>query len=90
MLAPKRIDITDDSILTRLGVTYGVLRRLGYSEETVTRCLESIDGVDLEEAHEWVCNYTAIKAPTHNVPAQLFLNCTDDELQPHTRKLALP
>lgn len=65
--APKRLDISDDSILTRLGVTYGVLRRLGYPEETVARCLGSIDGVDLEEAHEW-----------------LFLNCTDDELQPHT------
>ncbi|KAI0002050.1 P-loop containing nucleoside triphosphate hydrolase protein [Russula vinacea] len=65
--APKRVDISDDSVLTRLGVTYGVLRRLGYSEETVSRCLKFIDGVDLEEAHEW-----------------LFLNCTDDELQPHT------
>lgn len=65
--ASKRLDISDDSTLTRVGVTYGVLRRLGYSEETVARCLESIDGVDLEEAHEW-----------------LFLNCTDDELQPHT------
>jgi ATP-dependent RNA helicase DHX29 len=54
LLAPKRLDISDDSILIRLGVTYGVLRRLGYSEETVARCLESVDGVDLEEAHEWV------------------------------------
>ena len=53
-LAHKRLDISDDSVLVRLGVTYGVLRRLGYSEETVARCLESIDGVDLEEAHEWV------------------------------------
>ncbi len=35
-------------------VDYGVLRRLGYSEEIVERCLESIDGVDLEEAHGWV------------------------------------
>lgn len=26
---------------------------------------------------------------THDAPAQLFMNCTDDELQPHTRKLAL-
>lgn len=31
-----------------------------------------------------------IRALAHNLPAQLFLNCTDDELQPHTRKLALP
>lgn len=52
--APKRIDVSDDNALVRLGVTYGVLRRLGYSEETVTRCLESVDGLDLEEAHEWV------------------------------------
>lgn len=51
---PKRIDVSDDNTLVRLGVTYGVLRRLGYSEETVTRCLESVDGLDLEEAHEWV------------------------------------
>jgi hypothetical protein len=64
-LAPRRLDISDDSILTRLGVTYGVLRRLGYSEETVARCLESIDGVDLEEAHEWVRRdyyFTSIKS----------------------------
>lgn len=60
MLAPKRIDISDDNTLSRLGITYGSLRRLGYSEETVVRCLESIDGVDLEEAHEWVCDLTII------------------------------
>src|SRR5260221_5895546 len=47
LLAPKRIDVSDDNALIRLGVTYGVLRRLGYSEETVTRCLESVDGLDL-------------------------------------------
>ena len=78
-------------MLTRLGVTYGVLRRLGYSEETVMRCLEFIDGVDLEEAHEWVCEFAAIKVLNYNVrvPAQLFLNCTNDELRPHTCKLAL-
>lgn len=55
--APKRVDISDDNAIVRLGVTYGVLRRLGYSEETVTRCLESVDGLDLEEAHEWVGGY---------------------------------
>ncbi len=53
------------------------------------RCLESIDGVDLEEAHEWVRDSTSIDSFIHNVPPQLFLNCTDDELQPHARKLAL-
>jgi hypothetical protein len=54
LLATKRIDISDDSALVRLGIIYGVLRRLGYSEETVERCLASTDGTDLEEAHEWV------------------------------------
>ena len=60
MPAPKRIDVSDDNALVRLGVTYGVLRRLGYSEETVTRCLESVDGLDLEEAHEWVGSPIAV------------------------------
>ncbi|KAI0307778.1 P-loop containing nucleoside triphosphate hydrolase protein [Multifurca ochricompacta] len=31
----------------------------GYSEETVERCLESIDGVDLEEAYEWLFMHCA-------------------------------
>lgn len=90
MPAPKRIDFSDDNALIRLGVTYGVLRRVGYSEETVTRCLESVDGLDLEEAHEWVGGLIAVRSLAHNVLAQLFMNCTDEELRPHTRKLALP
>jgi ATP-dependent RNA helicase DHX29 len=90
LLAPKRIDISDENILVRLGATYGVLRRLGYSEEIVTRCLESVDGIDLEEAHEWVGGFIALAALIHSVPAQLFMNCTDEELHPHTRKSALP
>ena len=90
MLAPKRIDVSDDNALIRLGVTYGVLRRLGYSEETVMRCLESVDGLDLEEAHEWVGGLIAVGSLAHNVLAQLFMNCTDEELHPHTRKWALP
>lgn len=90
MPAPKRIDVSDDNALIRLGVTYGVLRRLGYSEETVRRCLESVDGLDLEEAHEWVGGPIAVESLTHNVLAQLFMNCTDEELHPHTRKLAFP
>lgn len=89
MPAPKRIDVSDDNALTRLGVTYGVLRRLGYSEETVTRCLESVDGLDLEEAHEWVGGLIAVEPLAHNALVQLFMNCSDEELHPHTRKLVL-
>ena len=38
----------------RLAVTYGILRRLGFSEERVEECLRAIPGVDLDEAYEWV------------------------------------
>jgi ATP-dependent RNA helicase DHX29 len=60
LLATKHIDNSDDNALARLGIIYGVLRRLGYSEETVERCLASTDGIDLEEAHEWVCGFYRI------------------------------
>ena len=38
----------------RLGITYGVLRRLGFSEARVEECLRAMLGVDLDEAYEWV------------------------------------
>ena len=41
-------------MLSRLGITYGVLRRLGFAEETVEECLRVVNGVDLEEAFDWV------------------------------------
>jgi ATP-dependent RNA helicase DHX29 len=40
--------------MAKLGVTYGVLRRLGFSEERVEQCLRAIRSVGLEEAYEWV------------------------------------
>ena len=43
--------------MVRLAVTYGVLRRLGFSEERVEECLRSIGGVDLDEAFDWVRQY---------------------------------
>lgn len=41
-------------MLGRLGITYGVLRRLGFSEERVEECLWAINGTELEEAFDWV------------------------------------
>ncbi|KIJ45644.1 hypothetical protein M422DRAFT_75059 [Sphaerobolus stellatus SS14] len=41
-------------VLLRLGITYGVLRRLGFQEERVLECLKNIRGVDLEEAFDWL------------------------------------
>lgn len=37
-----------------MAITYGVLRRLGFSESRVEECLRSIQGVDLDEAYDWV------------------------------------
>lgn len=45
-----------DKALPRLGVTYGVLRRLGFSEDRVLECLSAIGlgGVELDVAYDWV------------------------------------
>ncbi|KZT74762.1 P-loop containing nucleoside triphosphate hydrolase protein [Daedalea quercina L-15889] len=48
------IDGPSEKALARMGVTYGVLRRLGFSEGRVEECLRSIKGVDLEEAVDWL------------------------------------
>ncbi|KAF9499777.1 P-loop containing nucleoside triphosphate hydrolase protein [Pleurotus eryngii] len=48
------LDVPRDKALTRLGITYGVLRRLGFSESRVEECLRSIAGIGLEEAYDWL------------------------------------
>ena len=72
--ATRNLDLAEDKALPRLAITYGVLRRLGFPEDTVEQCLRSIDGVELEEAIDWVCtklrNYTCL---TH-CPAVLTLH----------------
>ncbi|KAF9452647.1 P-loop containing nucleoside triphosphate hydrolase protein [Macrolepiota fuliginosa MF-IS2] len=50
----KNLDEPEDKLIGRLGITYGVLRRLGFSEERVEECLREIHGVDLEEAYDWL------------------------------------
>ncbi|KAI0639258.1 P-loop containing nucleoside triphosphate hydrolase protein [Trametes polyzona] len=55
----KSVDEPEDKALVRLAITYGVLRRLGFSDARVDQCLRAIPGVDLEEAVEWLhihCN----------------------------------
>lgn len=44
----------EEKVLFRLGITYGVLCRLGFREEKVLECLRSMHGVDLDEAFDWV------------------------------------
>jgi ATP-dependent RNA helicase DHX29 len=52
---PRVVDgPSEEKALTRLAVTYGILRRLGFSEDRVEQCLRAIPGVDLDEAYEWV------------------------------------
>lgn len=46
----------EEKVLGRLGITYGVLRRLGFAEERVEECLRAISGTELEEAFDWVCD----------------------------------
>ncbi|KAI0348676.1 P-loop containing nucleoside triphosphate hydrolase protein [Trametopsis cervina] len=48
------LDEPEDRLLTRLAITYGVLRRLGFSEAVVVQCLESVSGVELEDAFDWL------------------------------------
>ncbi|CAL1696117.1 unnamed protein product [Somion occarium] len=44
----------EEKALQRLAITYGVLRRLGFTEDRVIECLRRISGVDLDEATEWL------------------------------------
>lgn len=53
----KLLEETEEKIVTRLGITYGVLRRLGFSQDRVDECLRAIQGVDLDEAYEWLYVY---------------------------------
>ncbi|KAF9068099.1 P-loop containing nucleoside triphosphate hydrolase protein [Rhodocollybia butyracea] len=50
----KTLDDTEEKAVTKLAITYGVLRRLGFTEERVEECLAAINGVELEEAYEWL------------------------------------
>jgi len=55
----KLSEDTEERLMARLGITYGVLRKLGFSEEKVEKCIRCIDGVDLDEAFDWVGCYAS-------------------------------
>lgn len=40
--------------MPRLGIIYGVLRKLGFDEERVLQCLTTVDVLDIDPAYEWV------------------------------------
>lgn len=47
-------DESEEKLLSRIGSTFGALRHLGFQETQVYECLNSISGVELDEALEWV------------------------------------
>ncbi|KAJ8521412.1 hypothetical protein ONZ45_g1880 [Pleurotus djamor] len=69
------LDESQDKVLVKLGVTYGVLRRLGFSESRVQACLGSIGGVGLEEAYDWLylhCSEDELNQVTSSSDARPF------------------
>ncbi|KAF8898608.1 P-loop containing nucleoside triphosphate hydrolase protein [Infundibulicybe gibba] len=81
----KMIDEPEERVIARLGITYGVLRRLGFSDSRVEECLRSIDGIDLEDAYEWLylhCPSDELEEKRHGpifwdssrIPSQLDAN----------------
>lgn len=54
-VASKPVDEPEEKAIVRLAITYGMLRRLGVSEARAEECLRAINGVDMDEAFEWVC-----------------------------------
>ncbi|KAJ6519955.1 P-loop containing nucleoside triphosphate hydrolase protein [Mycena sanguinolenta] len=50
----KPLEESEDKAIGKLGVTYGVLRRIGFSHQRVDECLRAIKGVELDEAYDWL------------------------------------
>ncbi|ESK98316.1 atp dependent rna [Moniliophthora roreri MCA 2997] len=62
----KPIEEPEDKVIGKLAITYGALRRLGFSEERVQECLKAINGVELEEAYDWLymnCSESELLGP---------------------------
>ncbi|KAJ3851495.1 P-loop containing nucleoside triphosphate hydrolase protein [Lentinula lateritia] len=65
----KTLEESEEKAVTKLAITYGVLRRLGFTEERVMECLTAINGVDLEEAYDWLfinCQEDELSNPNGN------------------------
>ncbi|KAJ7110080.1 P-loop containing nucleoside triphosphate hydrolase protein [Mycena epipterygia] len=50
----KPLEESEDKAIGKLGITYGVLRRLGFTEDRVEECLRAIRGVEIDEAYDWL------------------------------------
>ena len=52
----KSSNSSRDKLVGQIGISYGVLRRLGFSEEIVLKCLKEAPGIDIDQALDWVRN----------------------------------
>ncbi|KAL5535622.1 hypothetical protein ACEPAF_3716 [Sanghuangporus sanghuang] len=43
-----------EKLTGQIGITYGVLRRLGFAEQIVCKCLKEAPGIDLDQAFDWL------------------------------------
>ncbi|EEB88525.1 hypothetical protein MPER_13594, partial [Moniliophthora perniciosa FA553] len=62
----KPIEEPEDKVIGKLAITYGALRRLGFSEDRVQECLKAINGIELEEAYDWLymnCSESELLGP---------------------------
>ena len=73
---PKSIEEPEEKAIGRLGITYGVLRRLGFDEALVENCLRRVSGVELDEALQWVsgrtCSVPVLPNEPNAVISELF------------------
>lgn len=74
----------EEKVLARLGITYGVLRRLGFNEDRVCECLNAISGTDLDDAFEWLY----LRYPEEDLDAELDIDTNGDTKMPRTPRTA--
>ncbi|KAI9572846.1 hypothetical protein HD554DRAFT_1375812 [Boletus coccyginus] len=70
------IDHPKEKVVTRLAVTYGILRRLGFSEDWVEQCLCTMTGIELDGAIDWLAvhcpdNEIEIKEASDDLPKSI-------------------
>ncbi|KAH8100605.1 P-loop containing nucleoside triphosphate hydrolase protein [Cristinia sonorae] len=70
--APHTLEEPESKALPKLAITYGTLRRLGFPEDDVCTCLESISSIELDDAIEWLHVHCEEEA----------LRNTDEEFKP--------
>ncbi|EJD52139.1 P-loop containing nucleoside triphosphate hydrolase protein [Auricularia subglabra TFB-10046 SS5] len=82
---PKTLlDEPEEKVLARLGITYGVLRRVGFSEDRVIECLNAISGTELDDAFEWLY----LHCPEEELEDELDIDTNGDAKIPRTPRTA--